>query len=39
MSEELLAQLSGAQKTLEPRLKALSNASGALKQALKVANE
>jgi hypothetical protein len=39
MSEELLGQLSSAQKKLEPQLKALNGATGALKQALKVAGE
>jgi hypothetical protein len=39
MSAELLERLNSAQKRLEPRLKALSSASGALKQVLKVAGE
>jgi hypothetical protein len=39
MSTELVEQLSSAQKTIEPQLKALSSAAGALKQAIKIAGE
>lgn len=39
MSQELVEQLNLAQKRLEPQLKALSAAAGALKQASKVAGE
>ena len=39
MSAELVEQLTRAQKRLEPQLKALNSAAGALKQALKVASE
>jgi hypothetical protein len=39
MSKELVEQLSSAQKMLDPKLKALSSAASALKQAVKVAGE
>jgi hypothetical protein len=39
MSKELVEQLTRAQKTLEPKAKALSSATSVLKQAIKVAGE